>query len=122
MSLLSFRSSSSGAAGVAGLNEGAYVTDGRRLFRVVGRLDPLRGAPTAVLEDCRTIEPRSYAAADLWEMRVRLVRPPIELRCRATDSLLRSGSRLALASSRSEAPGSGSLRSREHAQEEGPTA
>jgi len=76
MSLLSFRSSSSGAAGAAGLDEGAYVTDGRRLLRVVLRLDPLRGAATAVLEDCLTFELRSYAAADLWEMRVRLVRPP----------------------------------------------
>ena len=76
MSLLSFRSSASGAVGVAGLDEGAYVTDGKRLFRVVRRLDPLRGAATAVLEDCLTLELRSYAAADLWEMRVRLVRAP----------------------------------------------
>ncbi|MGB0095315.1 MAG: hypothetical protein WBP81_22600 [Solirubrobacteraceae bacterium] len=76
MSLLSFRSSSSGAVGVAGLDEGAYVTDGRRLFRVVRRLDPLRGAATAVLEDCLMLDLRSHAAADLWEMRVRLVRPP----------------------------------------------
>ena len=35
MSLLSFRSSSSSTAGVAGLDAGAYVTDGTRLFRVV---------------------------------------------------------------------------------------
>jgi hypothetical protein len=75
MSLVSLRSSSSGAAGVAGLDEGSYVTDGRRLLRVVRRLDPSRGAATAVLEDCLTLELRSYAAADLWEMRVRLVRP-----------------------------------------------
>ena len=76
MSLLSFRSSPSGGAGVAGLDEGAYVTDGTRLFRVVLRLDPHRGAATAVLEDCLTLELRSYAAADLWEMGVRLVRRP----------------------------------------------
>ena len=76
MSLSSSRSSSSGTAGVAGLDEGAYVTDGRRLFRVVQRLDPLRGAAAAVLEDCLTLELRSYGAADLWEMGVRLVRPP----------------------------------------------
>jgi hypothetical protein len=75
MSLLPFRSSSSSWAGVTGLDEGAYVTDGRRLFRVVLRLDPLRGA-AAVLEDCLTLELRSYAAADLWEMGVRLVMPP----------------------------------------------
>jgi hypothetical protein len=75
MSLVSLRSSSSGAVGVAGLDEGSYVTDGRRLLRVVRRLDPSRGAATAVLEDCLTLELRSYAAADLWEMRVRLVRP-----------------------------------------------
>ena len=75
MSLLSFRSSCSGTDGVAGLDEGAYVTDGVRLFRVVQRLDPLRGAASAVLEDCLTLELGSYAAADLWEMGVRLVRP-----------------------------------------------
>jgi hypothetical protein len=72
--MLSFRSSSS-TAGVAGLEAGAYVTDGMRLFRVVQRLDPLRGAAAAVLEDCLTLELRSYGAADLWEMGVRLVRP-----------------------------------------------
>jgi hypothetical protein len=75
MSLLSFRSPSSSTAGVAGLGAGAYVTDGTRLFRVVQRLDPLRGAAAAVLEDCLTLELRSYGAADLWEMGVRLVRP-----------------------------------------------
>ena len=75
MSLLPFRSSSSGTHGVAELDEGTYVTDGMRLFRVVQRLDPLRGAASAVLEDCLTLELRSYAAADLWEMGVRLVRP-----------------------------------------------
>jgi len=52
------------------------VTDGARLYRVVQRLDPLRGRAAAVLEDCLTIELRSYAAADLWEMGLRLVRPP----------------------------------------------
>jgi hypothetical protein len=75
MSLLSFRSAS-GSAGVAGLDEGAYVTDGMRLFRVVQRLNPHRGTTAAVLEDCLTLELRSYAAADLWEMGVRLVRRP----------------------------------------------
>jgi hypothetical protein len=58
------------------LVEGAYVTDGTRLFRVVQRLDPHRGAAAAVLEDCLTLELLSYAAADLWEMGVRLVRRP----------------------------------------------
>ena len=76
MSLLSFRSSCSSTAGVAGLDAGACVTDGTRLFRVVRRIDPLRGAAAVVLEDCLTLELRSYAAADLWEMGVRLVRPP----------------------------------------------
>lgn len=75
MSLLSFRSPS-GSAGVAGLDEGAYVTDGKRLFRVVRRLRPDRGAAPAVLEDCLTLELQSYAAADLWEMGVRLVGRP----------------------------------------------
>ena len=67
---------SSGVAAAAGLDEGAYVTDGARLYRVVQRLDPLRCTAAAALEDCLTIEVRSYAAADLWEMGLRLVRPP----------------------------------------------
>jgi hypothetical protein len=75
VSLLSFRSSSSCAADAVELYEGAYLTDGRRLFRVVRCLDPSRGAATAVLEDCLTLELHPYAAADLWEMRLRLVRP-----------------------------------------------
>ncbi|MGO9496677.1 MAG: hypothetical protein ACLQA5_08220 [Solirubrobacteraceae bacterium] len=96
MSLPSFRSSSSSTAGVAGLDEGAYVTDGVRLFRVVLRLDPLRGAAAAVLEDCLTLELRSYGAADLWEMGVRLVRPSSNcaverpIRCRGTELASRS--------------------------------
>ena len=33
-----------------------YVTDGRRLLRVVSEPDRRRGLKTAVLEDCRTLE------------------------------------------------------------------
>ena len=73
MSLLSFRTSSSRAAAPT-LDSGAYVTDGTRLFRVVQPMRPLRGQASAVLEDCLTLESRSYIAAELWEMRVRLVR------------------------------------------------
>jgi hypothetical protein len=74
MSLPSFGSPSSRAAD-ARLGEDAYVTDGTRLLRVVKPLDPPPGTATAVLEDCMTLELRSYAAADLWQMRVRLVKP-----------------------------------------------
>jgi hypothetical protein len=35
---------------------------------------PLHGQASAVLEDCLTLESRSYLATELWEMRVRLVR------------------------------------------------
>jgi DNA-directed RNA polymerase specialized sigma54-like protein len=79
VSLFSHRSLSTSAAGDAGPEEGAYVTDGTRLFRVVQALDPPRGVATAVLEDCLTLELQSYAAADLWEMRMQLVRAAVRL-------------------------------------------
>ncbi len=52
----------------------SYVTDGRRLFRVVS---PLASPPDwehAELEDCMTLETSSYSPAQLWSMGLVLVR------------------------------------------------
>jgi hypothetical protein len=73
MARLPFRTQSS-RANAATLDGEAYVTDGTRLFRVVEPMRPLCGRLSAVLEDCVTLESHAYTAADLWEMRVRLVK------------------------------------------------
>ena len=91
MSLLLFRPPPSGAAGVARLEEATYVTDdGRRLFRVVRRLEPLRGAATAGaggLHDARaTVLRRGKAVGAACAPG----QAAVELCCRATDSMLRS--------------------------------
>jgi hypothetical protein len=53
---------------------GAYVTDGRRLFRVVAPFSARDDRRSATLEDCLTLEVRSYSPADLHEMGLRPVR------------------------------------------------
>ena len=53
---------------------GAYVTDGRRLFRVVSPLAAPPDWETAELEDCATLETSSYTPAQLWAMGLVLVR------------------------------------------------
>jgi hypothetical protein len=63
-----------------GLDEGAYVTDGKRLFRVVQPINPPRAVRSAVLEDCMTLDLHSYAATTLWEMGLRVVMPPADWR------------------------------------------
>ena len=55
---------------------GAYVTDGRRLFRVVSPLAAPPDAQSADLEDCKTLEVDSYSASELWAMRLVLVKAP----------------------------------------------
>ena len=52
---------------------GAYLTDGRRLFRVVEQLDPTLDRP-ALLEDCLTLELQAYGPGDLWDLRLTKVR------------------------------------------------
>ena len=52
----------------------AYLTDGRRLFRVVEQLNPGVDRP-ALLEDCLTLELQAYGAKDLWDLQLRTVRP-----------------------------------------------
>jgi len=50
-----------------------YLTDGRRLFRVVARFVN-DDSVLVVIEDCVTLEARAYAAAELAPMDVRPVR------------------------------------------------
>ena len=53
-------------------SEDEYVTDGRRLFRVIAPLATDGDIATAVLEDCATLAWRTYSAAQL---RARGLRP-----------------------------------------------
>jgi hypothetical protein len=55
-------------------SEGRYLTDGRRLFRVVSQFsnDPRRRF--ASLEDCLTLEVAAYSPGELEVMRLRPVR------------------------------------------------
>jgi hypothetical protein len=53
---------------------GSYVTDGRRLFRVVSPLAAPPELEAAELEDCMTLESDCYTAGELWAMRLILVR------------------------------------------------
>ena len=46
-----------------------YVTDGRRLLRVISRPDRALGVRTAVLEDCRTLELRTCRRLRLRRLR-----------------------------------------------------
>jgi hypothetical protein len=55
------------------LMPGSYLTDGKRLFRVLSRL--VNGRSTLVsIEDCLTLETRTYAASELGTMPLRPVR------------------------------------------------
>jgi hypothetical protein len=53
----------------AGSPLGTYLTDGRRLLRIVSLPDRSRGWRTAVLEDCRTLELRHFRRRDLRRLR-----------------------------------------------------
>lgn len=55
------------------LAPGRYLTDGRRLLRVVSRFDDGRSVMVLV-EDCRTFDAHAYALAELRAMRFRGVR------------------------------------------------
>jgi hypothetical protein len=48
---------------------GSYLTDGRRLLRVVSLPDRSRRWRTAVLEDCRTLELREFRRRDFRRLR-----------------------------------------------------
>lgn len=55
-----------------------YLTDGRRLFRVVSEFSPGTKAPTALLEDCSTLAVKPYSPTELYEMGLRPVRRDVE--------------------------------------------
>jgi hypothetical protein len=61
------------AATLVALAPGDYLTDGRRLLRVVSRLDPSPRSGVVVLEDCLTLETGAYAPSELARMAVRSV-------------------------------------------------
>ena len=56
------------------LTADSYLTDERRLFRVVSPLVPGAGRVEASLEDCLTLEVTSYAPGQLYTMGLRTVR------------------------------------------------
>ena len=56
-----------------GMSEGAYLTDQRRLFRVL-LVIPKRAA---ILEDCRTLETMLFRAKELVRLNLRVVQPAV---------------------------------------------
>ena len=55
--------------------DGAYLTDGRRLFRVVWPLCSLQRPDMAILEDCRTLCLTAFTSNELSTMRLTPVTP-----------------------------------------------
>jgi hypothetical protein len=53
-----------------------YVSDGKRLLRVVSRFEADAGSAFASLEDCLTLEVRPYSPGELSAMTLRTVRAP----------------------------------------------
>jgi hypothetical protein len=56
------------------LREGDYVTDQRRLFRVLQIVPARLNKRAAILEDCRTLEATLFRPKELRRMRLQLVR------------------------------------------------
>jgi hypothetical protein len=56
-------------------DDGAYLTDGRRLFRVVWPLCSLERPDMAILEDCNTLCLTAFTSAELSALRLRSVTP-----------------------------------------------
>jgi predicted Ser/Thr protein kinase len=55
-------------------HNGDYVTDRRRLYRVLEIRPAKRSQRAAILEDCRTLEATHVEAGELSRMQLRLVR------------------------------------------------
>jgi hypothetical protein len=53
---------------------GAYLTDGRRLFRVVSQFAAAGEDAFASLEDCRTLHVQAYAPGELQAMKLKPIR------------------------------------------------
>lgn len=60
----------------ARVRTGSYLTDGRRLYRVISQFTPRNARVFATLEDCRTLEVRPYSPDELYAMRLRPVAVP----------------------------------------------
>jgi hypothetical protein len=58
------------------VRQGSYLTDGRRLYRVISQFTPRNARVFATLEDCRTLEVRPYSPDELYAMRLRPVAVP----------------------------------------------
>ena len=55
-------------------DEGDYVTDQRRLHRVLQILPARLNKPAAILEDCGTLDAKLFPPKELRGMRLQLVR------------------------------------------------
>ncbi len=73
MPLAPLRSLSGQTARSEPLAPDSYVTDGRRLFRVVSQFAAGEEHRFASLEDCLTLEVRAYAPGELAAMKLRPV-------------------------------------------------
>ena len=56
-------------------DDGGYLTDGQRLFRVVWPLCTLQRPDMAILEDCGTLCLTAFTSNELSAMRLRRVTP-----------------------------------------------
>ena len=57
------------------LDVGAYLTDGRNLYRVIATCVGAGDEQNAELEDCLTLTTDLYSPDELWMMELRLVQP-----------------------------------------------
>jgi hypothetical protein len=55
------------------IHEGDYVTDRRRLYRVLQILPAKLNRRAAILEDCRTLDAKLFRPKELKRMRLQLV-------------------------------------------------
>ena len=58
-------------------DDGAYLTDGERLFRVVWPLCSLQRPDMAILEDCKTLSLTAFTSRELSAMQLTPVNPTI---------------------------------------------
>lgn len=66
MSLGCVRIGSGSASRPGPVMSGGYLTDGRRLFRIVSKFATVGGSVFASLEDCRALEVQAYAPGELY--------------------------------------------------------
>jgi len=73
MPLTPLRSRSGRTARFEQLTPDSYITDGRRLFRVVTRFTAAERHKFASLENCHTLEVQTYSPGELAAMKLRPV-------------------------------------------------